>query len=442
MTGKKQIEFFIHPEKEGEYMTIPFQMPPDTETLSLSYHYPTHKNENQPISGGTFTARKRINIIDLGLIGPDGKQVGASGSNKSSITLSATTATPGYTPCPLTTGEWQILIGAYQIAPQGVTVSYELRFTQKQQKLLLGDIHTHTIVSDGILSIAELAAHAQQHGLNFLAVTDHNQMIGADAHSQTSGVTIIPGLEWTHFKGHANFLGIEHPYDEPFFTNDFKDVKHRFVSARDRGALIVINHPFSEHEPFHFDLTQLPFDCLEIWNGPMRESNLRAVGYWQTLLESGQKVKAVGGSDYHRDNLFQILGGPCMGVYAMSNSPTDILSALRAGHSFITFAPQGPTLEMAAGEAILGDTVMWHQDIEIQLTAHNLQKGDVVRVISGSENLDLFQAPSEGKVNLVHRVSSPGFIRAEIHRNFLPGLPALPALISNPIFFAGSPEST
>ncbi len=52
----------------------------------------------------------------------------------------------------------------------------------------------------------------------------------------------------------------------------------------------------------------------------MRESNLRAVGLWQSMLASGQKIPPWC-SDYHRDNLFQILGGPCMGVYSLSNSP-------------------------------------------------------------------------------------------------------------------------
>jgi hypothetical protein len=32
-------------------------------------------------------------------------------------------------------------------------------------------------------------------------------------------------------------------------------------------------------------------------------------------------------------------------------------------------------------------------------------------------------------------METPGFARMEIQRGFLPGLPLLPALISNPIYF-------
>ncbi len=37
----------------------------------------------------------------------------------------------------------------------------------------------HMLASDGILSVDELAQHALRHGLDFLAITDHNQMVSA-----------------------------------------------------------------------------------------------------------------------------------------------------------------------------------------------------------------------------------------------------------------------
>jgi hypothetical protein len=36
-----------------------------------------------------------------------------------------------------------------------------------------------------------------------------------------------------------------------------------------------------------------------------------------------------------------------------------------------------------------------------------------------------------------YSIPAPGFARIEILRSFLPGLPLLPALISNPIYFEG-----
>ena len=410
-------------------------MLPNTEIFSLVYHYERRHASQDGITQGSFTTRQEINIIDLGLIAPDGAQVGVSGSDKSEIFLSETTATPGYHPWPLVPGEWRILVGAYQIALEGVTVTYELKFTPKRMRLFKGDLHTHTIASDGVLTLDQLAQHALRHGLDYLAVTDHNQMVAANELPRLPGLTLIPGLEWTHYQGHANFLGLDRPYDEPFYTNSLEETQARFSTARARGALITINHPFDSCCVFRFDLNALPFDCIEIWNGPMRESNLKAVSLWHSLLLKGRKIPACGGSDYHRDQPFQFLGGPTTCVYAASSSPSDILSALKNGHAYITFAPEGPTLEMTAGEAILGDSVSFECVQELQISAGNLQAGDILQVVTARGSTDLLQAASDGDVQVGYKMATAGFVRLEILRNFLPGLPPLPALISNPIYF-------
>jgi len=431
----RTIQYFVSHEQEGAYLTLPFTMPPDTESLLLTYRYERHR-EGAAKDG--FVSRQEVNIIDLGLLAPDGTQAGASGSDKTSIQVSETDATPGYRTCRLVPGEWRILVGAYKVAPEGVTVTYELTFTPKRLRLLKGDLHVHTLASDGVLSVAELAQHALRHGLDFLAITDHNQMVSSDSLPRLPGLTLIPGIEWTHFKGHATFLGVDKPYDEPFFANSPQEVQARFESARARGALIALAHPFDELCPFTFDMNSLPYDCLEIWNGPMRMSNLQALGFWNTLLAAGKKIPLCGGSDYHRSQLFLFPGGPTTCVYSMSAGPADILSALRQGHAYLTFAPNGPTLEMTAGEAIMGDSVPFAKVKEIHITASGLLAGDVLQVVTGSGSTPLLKAETDGKFEGTFRMEAAGFARVEILRSFAPGiLPLLPALISNPIYFDG-----
>ncbi len=433
---KETITFFIDHERQGTYFTLPFTMPVDTEIFTLSYHYERRHESEIPLERARFTARQEINIIDLGLVAPDGSQVGVSGSDKTEIFVSETRATPGYYPCRLVPGPgWQIIVGAYKVAPTGVSVRYELTFTPKHRRLLKGDLHTHTVASDGVLTVEELAHHALRHGLDFLAITDHNQVVSADTLPQLPGLTIIPGVEWTHYQGHANFLGVDRLYDEPFFTNTTQEMQARFASARDRGALITIGHPFEPGMDFRFDLHSIPFDCLEVWNGPMRESNLKTVGLWHSLLAAGKKIPICGGSDYHRDSPFQILGGPTTCVYAMSASPVDILAALRQGHAYITFAPHGPALEMAAGEAALGDSAPFSRIKELQVTVHGLLAGDVLLMVKPGGSSPIFKAETDGDWQGTYPMESPGFVYVEILRSFIPGLPLLPALISNPIYF-------
>lgn len=67
-----------------------------------------------------------------------------------------------------------------------------------------------------------------------------------------------------------------------------------------------------------------------------------------------------------------------LSVYAMSNSSQDTLTALREGHAFISYAPNGPTTQMTAGDAIMGDQVEWAKEQELQIDADNLVKGDIL----------------------------------------------------------------
>jgi hypothetical protein len=429
------LEYFIEPGQQGQYIFLPFIIDMEMESLTLSYRYDRHDQIEVELEHGMFTGNPEINIVDLGLIDPDGREVGNSGSDKSEIFVSEVSATPGYHPCRLEQGEWKILIGAYKIAPEGVHVSYEVKLRHKELRLLKGDLHMHTHGSDGVVTAEELAWRAKRHGLDFIAITDHNQMTTRDSLPRVPGVTVIPGGEWTHFQGHANFLGAEQPYDGTFAGNSEAEFRARFDSARERGAFIVINHPFDEVCGFHFDWQSLPFDCLEVWNGPMRESNLRAIGLWQQLLAAGRKIPICGGSDYHRDTPFLFLGGPTTCVFALSNGPSDILEALREGWAYITFAPNGPWLELTAGEAIMGETVNWPEVKRLKIRAGGLLKGDVLRLVTGTGSEVLLQAPEPGEVELTYAMPAPGFARVEILRAFLPALPMLPALISNPIYF-------
>jgi hypothetical protein len=229
-TIKKKIS--IEHEKEGTYFTLPFSMPVDTESMTLTYQYASHTEKEKTIEAGSFVAKLQTSIIDLGLIAPDGRQVGASGSNKTEIYISENYATPGYKACALVPGEWQIIIGAYKIAAEGVEVTYTISFSKKYRRLFKGDLHIHTRASDGIFTVKELMERAQKLGLDFIAITDHNQMVSTDELPKIRGFSVIQGVEYTHFLGHSNFLGVDKPYEVPFVANNFDEVNARFHSAR------------------------------------------------------------------------------------------------------------------------------------------------------------------------------------------------------------------
>jgi predicted metal-dependent phosphoesterase TrpH len=78
------------------------------------------------------------------------------------------------------------------------------------------DLHSHTYYSDGTLTPAELLARAKAHGVDVLALTDHDVTDGlpeAETAAQALGMTLIPGVEisvtWGAQTVHVVGLGVD-----------------------------------------------------------------------------------------------------------------------------------------------------------------------------------------------------------------------------------------
>ena len=175
------IEHRIRKEDEGKYLSLPFDVPEEVEGVTVSYQYP-HKSALH-------------NIIDLGLEDEDGRFLGWSGSARESVTVGEHDATPGYLMGPVRPGKWRILIGAYHVEEEGVIVTYELRFHRRQAQWLFGDFHIHSDASDGQHDITTLAKIAKHKGLDFIAVTNHNNYAENLRLPHFPGITLVPGVE-------------------------------------------------------------------------------------------------------------------------------------------------------------------------------------------------------------------------------------------------------
>src|SRR6266568_4347413 len=128
-----------------------------------------------------------------------------------------------YLPVDLEAGTWQVMIGVHRVPPD--VLRYRLTAetallgmapgptppapppprdrpprrvlpARAGRRWLAGDLHTHTVHSDGALTVQELAALAAGRGLDFLAVTDHNTVshhAELAAAARRYGITLLPG---------------------------------------------------------------------------------------------------------------------------------------------------------------------------------------------------------------------------------------------------------
>ncbi len=419
----------IEKSEERTYPRLEFTVPEYTERLDISVDYA--RFATRTLEG--FVCTEDPCVIDLALESPDGRLFGAAGSNRTRVFISPLGSSDGFAACELPAGRWNIVAGAYHVPQGGADVTFEIEITQKRRRLLRGDTHAHTSASDGTFTMDELTGLARGAGLDFLFITDHNNVSSPPLYPD---VTVLPGVEWTHYQGHANFLGSAAPFIGRYDKRSREEVGALMRAAQDGSALVVINHPFCPLVPWLWGF-DVQFDALEVWNGVMSERNERAVAYWHGELCRGKRIPALGGSDYHAPGLLGDLAAPTMCVYALSRSRTDVMDALHRGDGFITYLPDGPTADVICetdeGRVSFGGSAP--EGAEVTFSFNRLSGGDEIRLITDRGVEKIFCPPDAVAYTATRCYPDAMFVRTEISRVYAPGLPPMKALLTNPIYF-------
>lgn len=407
----------IEPSAEGGYLELPFDCPRDASTLHVAIE--VHAAEGA--------------VVDFGVLDPGGVR-GWSGGTRREAVIGLAQATPGYRPGPLTEGRWAVLLGAYRIPDGGCEVTARVRYLDLQPRWLRGDLHVHTLHSDGADAPWQVAEAIAGLGLDFVALTDHNTATAAQSFPVREDVFAIPGMEWTTREGHCNLLGTARPLRD-FRVASPAQALRRIEEARAEGAFVSVSHPFDDSCKgcaWGWGL-DLPIDALEVWSGPWRPCNQAALAWWQGELAQGRRLPAIGGSDRHAPHPFVRYGMPTNWVLAGAPTADGVLAALRSGHVALSVDPEGPLLDLRCGPFMQGDLVSAGGPRLVELRA-TVRAGDRLRLYSerGLEREEVLDEP-----DLYLRFAADGrrFWRAELWRWFQEVRWELPAALSNPIYF-------
>ena len=206
-------------DHERRYAHVPFEVPSGVRQIHLRYSYSDQIDSDPLVSGG--------NTLDVGLFDERGTAEGSpgfrgwSGSNKMEFTIDESWATPPYRKGKIGAGRWHVLLGPYKVGPRACDWKVEIWFDaglrspwksagfsrradpdplpDARHGWLRGDLHCHTLYSDGDSWPPEMLHAAAEAGLDFLGVTDHNNV----AHQLAYGPggdglpVVVPGIEVT-----------------------------------------------------------------------------------------------------------------------------------------------------------------------------------------------------------------------------------------------------
>lgn len=361
-------------EDRMRYVLVPFELPPGLRQIEVRYTY-SDRIDSDPLIGGG-------NTLDIGLFDPRGTATGSvgfrgwSGSHKDAFVVGEDWATPPYAAGPIQAGTWNVLLGPYKVGPRGCEYRVEIRLDRAlppperdlvrtgiparpdlppaRPGWLRGDLHCHTRYSDGDSWPAEMLHAAAEAGLDFLGVTDHNNVAHHAEYGPGGGglPIVIPGVEVTTYGGHWNAWGTDRWWE--FREPTTEAVERAMQAAIDAGAFVSVNHPKPFGPPWEYESFG-PAQAIEVWNGPWTNENALALAAWDERLAAGQHLAAVGGSDTHvlrssdpDSRHADDIGQPTTWVDAGPRpDPTGILAAMRAGRTFVSASPAGPQLYLS-----------------------------------------------------------------------------------------------
>ncbi len=388
------------------------------------------------------------NLLNVTLIDPNGVWRGRWDRNPSSasgaLTVSESSASKGFLPGAIGAGRWTAVVEIHGVF--GAPVDYRLRVAATAPtpeasrattdvepgrphrtnwgaagaRWFLGEMHSHSVHSDGAHEVVELAHRASRIGLDFLCLTDHNATSGF---REIDGlpITIVRGSELTTFSGHHPFYGLERtePWHEDGAVLPFATVARR---ARERGALVSIAHPFKLGDPLctgcrmTADFTADDIHAIEVWYRSWDGAdwdNLAAYEVWNAAWASGKRLTALAARDWHGPAQETPFPGdePFTAVLAEDASEAAILAGLRAGRVIMT---GGPLLTVEVGDATIGDTIAHRDDLVMTCRIASRERGSQLVVYRDNERF--FTAPVvEDGTTLVCAAAPPGWYRAELH---------------------------
>jgi hypothetical protein len=347
-----------------------------------------------------------------------------------------------------------------------------------------GVFHVHSNRSDGSGSVDAIAEAAQRAGLQFVILTDHGDGTRSpDPPSYRSGVLTIDGLELSTSSGHYAAIGL--PVSPYPIAGTPEDV---IEDVRRLGGFGIAAHPGSPRPSLSWQGWDTPFDGLEWINGdsewrdesrmPIARALLtylirapqslallldrpdRVLHRWDALAID-RKIVGLAGTDAHArlgfrqrtdpdassvhvrlpgyESSFRALSNHVVLETPLSGDATidarALMQAIRSGHVYSVIdalaTPGSLSFTATSGSqsAGMGDSLVVDGDVLLH-AASNAPPGTTLVLLRNGQRL---QEVTDGPIQMNGGIDR-GVYRIEGYTSGSPGGPAVPWIVSNPIY--------
>lgn len=283
-------------------------------------------------------------------------------------------------------GNWKIVLEAHGIFGK---IRYRIEIETKGSEKYywkVGELHSHSIHSDGVFKVSELADYFKNLGFDFFFLTDHSNIAGWEELKNIEGISAFPGQEINTLHGHMLVLGCKSFVD--WKNEDMEGMKLSEIRklVKFGEGIIGVAHPFIMGDPLCFscewNYTSNPFelDFVEIWTYLLKMYefvNERLIYEWIKYLRKGKKLTGTVGGDFHRpeeDYLHALR--TIVGVRRLTLD--EVLYAIKFGKVYLS---RGGKVDFEISSHTLGDVVEYNDNDKLVLK---------LKVDNISGNYDIF----------------------------------------------------
>ncbi len=416
--------------------------------------------EQDPMLGSD---QKLTNQISIMIFDTSGPRFEISRPDRGGIFIGEADASPGGIPGPIPAGRWMIFILVFRLLSE-TPVDYKLTVTMSFDSVeaepptwpegksggrgpgwYRGDLHAHTIHSDGSWDIPDIIAFWKGKGVDFMTLSDHNTVSGLPQVRSLADdeLLTIGGIELSTFFGHAVAVGVGKWYDWRRLDGSLISMPELAQQVIDGGALFTIAHPMDPGDPWccgcRWDYRDMmPGNALavEVWNGPWKSSELEALQLFYRWLNDGYRLTATSGTDLHELPPENVRAAVNV-VYAEDLTEEAIVAAVKAGRSYISAGPELTfNVKTESGkEAMIGD-VLPLEPATVRIAWRDAHQGDILRLnLDGRAYLEKIVG-SEGQVEWPVGSGQARWCNVELWDEEY----ALWA-VTNPIYFGGAVDA-